>query len=144
METRGVTGKGQRIFTKTSEMYLSICRRIGAFQVAPTDKQLQGVLLFVGLGLLTIGLAHGVDAQGTTRTATYNDTRIASAVNVILAHIEGSFGALVMVAAGIGAILSSAFGNYRAALALLVVAVGSFILRSLIGTFFNDSSIMKT
>lgn len=142
METVGVCAKAKKAAAKTHEMYLSACRRIGAFQVAPTDKQLQGILLLVGLGLITIGLAHGVDAQ--TRTATYNDTRIASAVNVILAHIEGSFGALVMVAAGIGAILSSAFGNYRAALALLVVAVGSFILRSLIGTFFNDTNIMRT
>ena len=48
---------------------------------------------------------------------------------------------MVMVAAGIGAILSSAFGQYRAALGLLVVAVGAFILRSLLGTFFNDINI---
>ena len=46
-----------------------------------------------------------------------------------------------MVAAGIGAILSSAFGQYKAALSLLVVAVGAFILRSIIGTFFNDNNV---
>ena len=46
-----------------------------------------------------------------------------------------------MVAAGLGTIISAAFGQYRAALALLVVAIGAFILRSLVTTFFNDRRI---
>jgi hypothetical protein len=46
-----------------------------------------------------------------------------------------------MVSAGIGAIMSSAFGQYRAALSLLVVALGAFILRSVLSTFFNDTRI---
>ena len=92
----------------------------------------------------------GADAQGFgggTLSGTgslqteYNDARLADAVNAILTYVEGTFGAMVMVAAGVGAILSSAFGQYRAALGLLVVAVGAFILRSLIGTFFNDTNI---
>lgn len=62
-------------------------------------------------------------------------------INAIFTYLEGSFGALVMVCAGIGAIVSSAFGQYRAALGLLVVAVGAFVLRSLVGTFFNDIGI---
>ena len=118
----------------------------------PTDKQAQIALFAFGVTILTTGLTLGADAQGLgggggTLSGTgslqteYNDARLADAVNAILTYVEGTFGAMVMVAAGVGAILSSAFGQYRAALGLLVVAVGAFILRSLIGTFFNDTNI---
>ena len=98
------------------------------------------MLFVVGVALLGAGLALSADAQ---LTATYNDTRVSDSLNSILTYIEGTFGAMVMVAAGIGAILSSAFGQYRAALGLLVVAVGAFILRSLVSTFFNDTRIQQ-
>jgi hypothetical protein len=48
-----------------------------------------------------------------------------------------------MVCAGLGAILSSAFGQYRAALGCLIIAVGAFILRSFLSTFFNDENIQE-
>ena len=102
------------------------------------------MMLFVlGVALLSGGLSAGVEAQ-TGGVITYNDTRVTNSINAILTYIEGSFGALVMIAAGIGAILSSAFGQYRAALGLLVVAVGAFILRSFVATFFNDANIAET
>ncbi len=71
----------------------------------------------------------------------YNDLRIGEVVNRILNYLEGSLGALIMVSAGLLAILSAAFGNYRASIALLVVAIGPFILRSFVGSFFNDENI---
>jgi hydrogenase-4 membrane subunit HyfE len=55
-----------------------------------------------------------------------------------MTYIEGPFGALVAVCSGLGAILSSAFGQYKAALSFLIVAVGSFILRAFLITFFPD------
>jgi hypothetical protein len=103
--------------------------------------------MFLGLGVLLLSAGVMSDAlaqftyNGGAGQATYNDDRIAESVDVILLYITGSFGALVMVSAGIAAIISSAFGQYRAALGLLVVALGSFILRSLISTWFNDSSL---
>jgi hypothetical protein len=108
---------------------------------APSAAQLQSVLLIVGVGLLVAGLSSPADAYQPV--ANFNDDRIAEAADVIMTYVHGSFGALIMVCSGIAAILSAAFGGYRAALGLLVVAVGSFILRSLVGTWFNDST-MKT
>jgi len=55
----------------------------------------------------------------------------------MLRFIEGSFGALVMVGAGLGAILAGAFGAYKAAISLLFVALGAFILRALVSLFFG-------
>jgi hypothetical protein len=121
---------------------LSLGQKIGAMKVAPSSSQIQTMLFLLGVALLTGGIMSSASAVDlTTSGANFNDTRISEAVDIILVFLQGSFGALVMVCAGIGAILSSAFGQYRAALGLLVVAVGAFILRSLVSTFFNDDSL---
>lgn len=117
----------------------SVSRRIGAMLVAPSATHIQSVLLVAGIGLICAGLTHPAEAY--TPLANYNDDRIAEAADVIMTYVHGSFGALIMVCSGIAAILSAAFGGYRAALGLLVVAVGSFILRSLVSTWFNDTTM---
>ena len=114
-----------------------LSRSVGAAIVAPSNRQIQFMLLVLGVALLSAGLV----SESVAQAPAYNDERIVNAVNKILIYLQGSFGALVMVCAGLGAIVSSAFGQYRAALGLLVVAVGAFILRSLMGTFFNTSNI---
>ena len=124
--------------------YLNICQKVSSAYVAPTKSQAQFMLFAFGVVLLAAGLSLDATAYvGGSATINYNDARLSDATNAILTYIEGTFGAMVMVGAGIMAILSSAFGQYRAALGLLVVAVGAFILRSLIGTFFNDVNIQS-
>jgi len=93
--------------------------------------------------LISSGIALDASAQYSFK-ANYNDARIAESADVILTFLNGAFGALVMVASGIGAIISGAFGQYRAALGLMVVAVGSFIVRSLVSTWFNDRSLQQS
>jgi len=68
----------------------------------------------------------------------FNDVRFSDATNAILTYIEGSFGVMIMVATGIVCICSAALGNFKASVSLLVVAILSFCLRSLVSTFFND------
>ena len=131
------------MFTKIKNASVTLAQKIAAAKVAPTEAQARTALFIAGVSLLALGLSADVVAQGTggfTQT-NYNDQKIANAVNAIMTYLEGSFGALIMAASGVGAIMSAAFGQYKAALSLMVVAVGSFILRSLIGTFFNDISI---
>ena len=115
-------------------------QRLSAFVLAPSRAEIQFVLFTVGMLLLSggiLGFAHAANDAGTT----YDDNRIANAAVTVLTYLEGSFGALVMVVSGIGAILSAAFGQYKAALGCLVVAVGAFILRSFMTTFFNTASL---
>ena len=136
----------KNLVTTISKNYVLVGQRLGAMFNAPSRMHLQAMLFVLGFVILLVGIRSNADAYGggwTGHTTTYNDSRLNNAMNAILTYIEGSFGALIMVAAGIGAIVSSAFGQYRAALGLLVVAVGSFILRSLISTFFNDRGIMQ-
>jgi len=55
----------------------------------------------------------------------------------IISLAVGSFGALVMVVAGIVAIVSAAGGNYRTAVSVIMVACGAFILENIIDLFFD-------
>jgi hypothetical protein len=130
------------MITKIKNAYVAVGQKVSAAMVAPTEKQARLALFVAGVAILGLGLSHDVIAQGKLET-TYNDEKIANAVNAIMTYLEGSFGALIMAASGIGAIMSAAFGQYKAAFSLMAVAVGSFILRSLISTFFNDISIQQ-
>jgi hypothetical protein len=129
------------MFTKIKNASVTLAQKIAAAKVAPTEAQARTALFIAGVSLLALGLSADVVAQSGFTNTNYNDQKIANAVNAIMTYLEGSFGALIMAASGVGAIMSAAFGQYKAALSLMVVAVGSFILRSLIGTFFNDTMI---
>lgn len=94
-----------------------------------------GALLLVG-GILDFSYAQ---TQGSFSEAKYNDNLIRNAVANLFAMIEGAFGALIMVVAGLGAIVAAAMGAYRLAVSMLVVAVGAFILRALVSLFFGEN-----
>ncbi len=70
--------------------------------------------------------------------ANYNDSLVKKAIGNIFCLIEGAFGALIMVIAGLGAIIAASMGAYRSSVSMLVVAVGAFILRSLVSLFFGE------
>lgn len=96
---------------------------------------LQLLLFSIGMLLICFGLHSQVWAQGNEPA--FNDERIQEAFGLLLTYLEGSFGALIMVVAGVFSIISAAFGQYKAALSCLVIGVGAFILRSFISSFFN-------
>ena len=99
-----------------------------------------GTLALSTLALSTLALATPAFAQLDVRPgigAEAGDFRIAGFTDRLFSLIEGNLGALIMVVAGIAAIVSAAFGAFRAAVSLLAVAVGAFILRSLVEIFFN-------
>jgi len=125
------------MFTKIKNTYVTLAQKISASVVSPTEKQARVVLFLTGVAILGIGLSGHAIAQGQD-IGVFNDDRLQQAIGVVMGFLEGSFGALIMTASGVGAIMSAAFGNYKAAMSLLVVAVGSFILRSLVSTFFDN------
>ncbi len=93
------------------------------------------IVVLFGLALVLGGLTESLQSQ--TFEPDWDQERIVVAADYLLAVIEGAFGALVMVVAGIAAIVAATMGAYRASVAMLVVAVGSFILRSLVELFFG-------
>lgn len=134
------------ICSSTKERALDVARKVSLALTTPTEKQAQMILFTAGMLLLGIGLAGDVLAQPgggvpNAGSGEIEDTRIANAVATLFRFLEGSFGALIMAASGIAAIISAAFGQYKAALSCMVVAVGAFILRSMMNTFFNTSTL---
>ena len=103
---------------------------------------LAATMLFFLLMMAPMALAQGVLPP---------NNRISEAVCRLLGFIQGDFGALLMVIAGIVAIITAVMGAYRLALSLVVVAVASFILPALVRVFFDvdcpgffSSSIVAT
>ena len=108
--------------------------------VAFVERHANAVMFLFGAVLLTGGLLELSHAQGGVQTfseANFDDTLIRNSVGNLFKLIEGAFGALIMVVAGLGAIVAAAMGAYRAAVGMLVVAVGAFILRALVSLFFG-------
>ena len=72
------------------------------------------------LGVLTVlqtfGACRLAFAQSEFDASQVDQTRLQDAIKILMTYIEGPFGALVAVCSGLGAILSSAFGQYKAAL----------------------------
>ena len=115
----------QNYFNRIKDLYSATCASIAVHAEA------HGRFLMLALGL---GLLYTVGAEPAhAGVGTYNE-----ACGKLLGLVEGSFGALVAAAAGVGAIVASALGGFKMAWALVVVSVGSFILRSYI-TLFNGT-----
>lgn len=121
--------KGLKKQRNVGEIYRDLCISGCAKARELFEKHAELTLFLFGIALLYTGgsnLAHA--GQGT----------YGMACNGILSLVEGTFGALVTSIAGIGAIVASAMGGFKMAWSLIVVAVGSFILRSYITLFNGD------
>jgi hypothetical protein len=106
-------------------------------------------VLILSLGMESVSHAQsiiddiigGISGSGSitnTRTTPFDDSQIRLAVCQLFKLIEGSFGGLIMTVAGIGAIVASAFGGYKAAISLRVTGISAFILRSFVSLFFGS------
>ncbi len=111
----------------------------GSVQVGHSDGNGGGFNVGVGYG--TGGGGYGGGYGGASgdpgRGVAQGDYRIHNVTQRMFELLEGNLGALIMVSAGLLAVVSAAFGAYRAAVGLLAVAVGAFVLRSLVTIFFN-------
>lgn len=135
--------------SRTRSGYVNLCQKMACIVIAPTKRQAQLMLFLSGAALLICGMYDSAYAQyggfipnGSNRAYVVDQTRFEEACKATLGMVEGAFGALVMIAAGVGSILSAAFGQYRASLSLMVVAMGSFVLRSLVSTFFHTENFL--
>ena len=66
----------------------------------------------------------------------YDGSKYGTICNYVLDMADGPFGAMLTAIAGIGAIVASAMGGFKAAWACVVVSVGGFILRGYLVLFF--------
>lgn len=127
------------LLKKGEKVIVDLSRRGHAAFASFVNCHATTILFVMGLTLITLGLTEMGWAQNQREDVIpgYDPTPIRQSVALLFQLIEGSFGALIMVVAGIGAIIAAAFGAYRAAVGMLVVAVGAFILRALVSLFFG-------
>ena len=83
-------------------------------------------------GLLMVGLALPESAFA------FDSARWA--IQELCAHIEGNLGALLMSAAGVGAVVSGAFGNFRASYGFLIVGIGAFSVSAILSLYFGAAA----
>lgn len=62
------------------------------------------------------------------------------AIEEICGHIMGHFGSLLLMTAGVGALVSAAVGNFRASQTLFVVAIGAFGTSATLSLYFSDAA----
>ena len=127
---------------KIASAYRIACIKavLGAKRHANALLLIFGAVLLMG-GLVDLSLAQGGGPTGSFSEAAYEDDLVRNSVGNLFKLVEGAFGALVMVVAGLGAIVAAAMGAYRAAVGMLVVAVGAFILRALVSLFFGSDYV---
>ena len=133
-------GKMRRIISKVNGGYRAACTKLSICGMQNSKQILLalGLVLIAG-GIMDFSMAQGSPSgpSGSYTEANFDDELIRNGVGNLFQLIEGAFGALIMVVAGLGAIIAAAMGAYRAALGMLVVALGAFILRALVSLFFG-------
>ena len=128
------------IIGRVQDRYKAACTKLAICGMQNSRQLLLvlGVVLIAG-GVMEMSVAQGTGGgpTGSFTEAQYDDELVRNGVGNLFRLIEGAFGALIMVVAGLGAIIAAAMGAYRAALGMLVVALGAFILRALVSLFFG-------
>jgi hypothetical protein len=104
------------------------------------ESCLRAFFLSDGQKALIYLLGFSIILFGSPENASAGSGSFGQACNKFLGLIEGAFGALVAAAAGVAAIVAAALGGFKMAWSLVVVAIGSFVLRSFI-TLFNGVCI---
>jgi hypothetical protein len=91
-----------------------------------------GGTVVVNRNFFGTGTGGGAGGFGT---GGYNE-QINAAACTLLGIPMGSFGALVMIVAGISAIVAGALGAYKMALSTIVIGAGSWVLFPIVQMFF--------
>ncbi len=58
------------------------------------------------------------------------------AIEQLCGYMMGNLGALLMTTAGVGAIVSAAFGNFKASYSLIITGIGAFSVSSMLNLYF--------
>ena len=95
--------------------------------------------LFVfGVCILTYGLAKFSYADVASSAA---EDIIKEQLCKILTLIQGPFGALITIVAGLAAIVTAAMGGYKLAMSCVVIACGSYIISAFVALFFGPDMV---
>jgi hypothetical protein len=134
-------GGGRRVKVKMGSLSGRIAKlnrlRFKSYAWASIKLMDHGNLLLFLLG--TCSLISGLNqlSHAASATTPIDTTELLRGTCTQFYLIEGPYGALLATNAGLGAIVSAAFGQYRAAYNFLIVSISSFILRSMVSMWFG-------
>lgn len=113
---------------------------IKTYLVSGSLLQSRTSFLLAGIGLLCLGLTDLAEAKVSVSLpkVDWDESHFHFARCRLFRLLEGSFGALLAVGAGIGSIIAAAVGKYAVSYTFLAVSVGSFCMRSFVSLFFGD------
>jgi len=98
------------------------------------------LLFFFGISLLLLGTSDIASAQGAGGIGSgYDGDRFGDVCKHFLESHRTGFGSLLTAISGLGAIIASAMGGFKAAWGLLVVSIGSFILNTYKNLWFDGT-----
>ncbi len=84
---------------------------------------------FICLGLL---ICAPMDAFGLAS--------VQFAIKELCKHIEGNLGGLLMVTAGVGGMISAAFGNMKSLYTCIITGIGAFTASSMLSLYFPEAA----
>lgn len=61
------------------------------------------------------------------------------AIRELCQHIEGNLGGLLMVAAGVGGMISAAFGNMKALYSCIITGIAAFSASTMLSLYFQEA-----
>lgn len=61
------------------------------------------------------------------------------AIKELCQHIEGNLGGLLMVTAGVGGMISAAFGNMKSLYTCIITGIGAFTASSMLSLYFPEA-----
>ena len=101
------------------------------------------VLLFVlGIMIITLGVFN-LDAVAELDNTGGNSKAgeiIKEQLCKILGLLQGAFGALILVVAGLAAVVTAAMGAYKLAMSCVVIACGAWVIEAFMMLFFPNIS----
>jgi len=101
-------------------------------------------LAFFTAFLLDLSTANEALAQGNPGYWNGNETEafaggvIRDAYCDVIGYVEGEFGGLLMVIAGILALGAAAFGDFKHGVTMLVTAIGAYTVSALVSLYFGQ------
>ena len=102
-------------------------------------KKVKNELRQIPLFILCCGIALLLAGLGQAENAYAFDSAI-WAIQELCGHMKGNYGALLMSTAGVGAIVSAAFGNYKASYGFIITGIGAFTITSMLSLYFPDAA----
>ena len=94
------------------------------FFVKATNSKEGRLVSSLGVALFLLAIYASDNAYA------YDDAKYGKVCRNLLKELDGDFGSLLTAAAGLGAVIASAAGGFKIAWSLVVVAVGSYTLKT--------------